>query len=231
MPGQSVRDMLMQMTASPSLLVLAVLIVMLAASCAVYWLLVQRLTSRRQWVAMQEWARGRDFAFSRDQDGPPPAPLDALPNAPRVELLLQRGGTSLLQLHTGPQPVERTPKGEGRWHLLVQDIAGDWPVTALRPSAHPSSLIDLFPLSSYPSLSPPERFVVFGVDPHAARALAESSLRALLPADVGLLLHGQRMVLDFSTRPFDPIELGRMVTLAEQLAHHVGMVRHVAGRS
>jgi hypothetical protein len=46
----------------------------------------------------------------------------------------------------------------------------------------------------------------FGQDPVAARRLAASSLRTLLPKDVGLLLSGKHLLLDFSTRPFDTIE-------------------------
>jgi hypothetical protein len=51
--------------------------------------------------------------------------------------------------------------------------------------------------------------------------LSKSQARALLPPDIGMLLHGQYMVLDFSSRPFDGIELGRMVALAEQLEQHI----------
>jgi hypothetical protein len=65
------------------------------------------------------------------------------------------------------------------------------------------------------------RFVVFGSDSHAARILSKSEARALLPPDIGLILHGQHLVLDFSARPFDGIELGRMVALADQLAGHL----------
>jgi hypothetical protein len=46
-------------------------------------------------------------------------------------------------------------------------------------------------------------------------------LRALTPPNVGLLLHGQRLILDFSHRPFDEIELTRMTSLAEQLVAHL----------
>jgi hypothetical protein len=69
-----------------------------------------------------------------------------------------------------------------------------------------------------------DRFIVFGTDSAAARALSKSHARALLPPDVGLLLHGRHVVLDFSTRPFDGIELGRMVALAEQLVQHLPVV-------
>ena len=56
-----------------------------------------------------------------------------------------------------------------------------------------------------------------GTDSAAARVVSKSMLRSLLPADLGLLLHGRRLVLDFSDRPFDAIEFGRMLALADQL--------------
>ncbi|MEA2707785.1 MAG: hypothetical protein QOF78_386, partial [Phycisphaerales bacterium] len=96
--------------------------------------------------------------------------------------------------------------------------------TGLRPANQPASLLDQFSLSSYPRMGETDRFIVFGTDSAAARALSKSHARALLPPDVGLLLHGRHVVLDFSTRPFDGIELGRMVALAEQLVQHLPVV-------
>ena len=46
-------------------------------------------------------------------------------------------------------------------------------------------------------------------------------LRSLLPADVGLLLIGRQLLLDFSDRPFDSIEFGRMMSLTDQLVKHL----------
>ena len=54
-----------------------------------------------------------------------------------------------------------------------------------------------------------------------ARALSESASRTLLPADIGMLLADDWIVLDFSTRPFDPIELDRMIALAQQLSQMI----------
>ena len=34
----------------------------------------------------------------------------------------------------------------------------------LRPRVNASSVLDLFPLTSFPSMLPPERFVIFGTD-------------------------------------------------------------------
>jgi hypothetical protein len=73
-------------------------------------------------------------------------------------------------------------------------------------------------------MSPPERFVIFGTDSAAARRMAKSSLIALLPPDLGLLLHGSNLILDFTARPFDAIELSRLCSLVDQLLAHVPAV-------
>src|SRR5437588_5003182 len=58
--------------------VLITLLVLLAASLVTFWVLIERATSRRQWVALSEWSRQRGFAFRRCDPAQPPAPLDAL---------------------------------------------------------------------------------------------------------------------------------------------------------
>lgn len=73
-------------------------------------------------------------------------------------------------------------------------------------------------MGSFPSLAAPDRFVIFGVDGPAARVLGDSAFLGLTPADIGLMVSGGFLVLDFSTRPFDTIELARMNGIAEQLA-------------
>jgi hypothetical protein len=91
----------------------------------------------------------------------------------------------------------------------------------LRPANAKGSLLDLFSLSSFPGMGEVDRFMIFGTDSVAAKLLSASPARALLPPDIGLLLSGTRLALDFSSRPFDPIELGRMTALADQLVAHL----------
>ena len=109
------------------------------------------------------------------------------------------------------------------WNVLVRNLDADWRPTGLRPVAATASVLDLFSLSSFPTMGT-ERFIAYGTDSAAARAVTRSMLRSLLPPDVGLLLHGGQMVVDFSARPFDAIELSRMVALADQLATHLPAV-------
>jgi len=77
-------------------------------------------------------------------------------------------------------------------------------------------VIDLFRLTPFHSLSN-DRFAMLACDATTAQRLSNSSARALLPADVGLLLTDQYLLIDFSTRPFDPVELDRMISVSEQI--------------
>ncbi len=196
--------------------ILLSLLAVLAASVIVFNWQVRRWTTDRAWRALLDFARARDFRLSRDMQTPP-EPLDRLQQA-RTTVLLTKKTTQLVQLETlGGSEIE-TP----RWHILVRDLpAGAWAPTALRPASIKASLLDHFALSTFPGMGEAERFVIFGTDVAAARELSKSQARALLPPDVGLLLSGTHLILDFSARPFDPIELGRMTALADQLVAHL----------
>jgi hypothetical protein len=227
-----------------SFLTLLVLMCVLGLSCLTFWLLVRRATSHRTWVALSDWARNRGFRYhpirrggsgggAPGAGGEPPAPFSSMPAArPTVRLWLQGKDAQLLQLQppeaAAVQPVAAPATAGGAavpspptWHALVRQVESPWPPTALRPAAREETLLDLFSLASYPSMIASERFVIFGTDSAAARSLAKSSMPALLPPDVGLLLHGQSLVLDFSSRPFDTIEFDRMLALANHLTAHL----------
>ena len=215
-----------------SFLTLLALLGVLGMSSLTFWLLVRRATSHRTWVALSDWGRSRGFRYHPIGAGgatgrEAPAPFSALPAArPIARLWLASDTTQLLQLQpastsatTNPSADPAAPLAPPRtWHALVRQIETSWPPTALRPAARDESLLDLFSLASYPSMIASERFVIFGTDSAAARTVANSSLPALLPPDIGLLLHGRVLVLDFSARPFDTIEFDRMLALATHLA-------------
>jgi hypothetical protein len=219
-----------------SFLTFFTLAVVLGASGVTFWLLVRRATSHRQWVALSDWAKSRKFRYHPIADGEPPAPFSVMPGKrPSVRLWLASRTAELLQLRFGEQPIveaapavttppvpdiERAPE---TWHVLIRQVESNWPPTALRPasSGDVQTLLDNFGLASFPSMIASERFVIFGADSAAARSLSKSSLPALLPPDVGLLLHGRRMVLDFTRRPFDTIEFDRMLGLANHLTAHL----------
>lgn len=237
--------LLLPVSSAPGALVS--LLVVLLASAGMYWVLVRRSTSRRQWVALGEWARDAGLHFRREPPDRPPEPLDALAaKSPRVRLCLMDDVTSLVQLDVPPASLhDRAPPehevsfdaasdAEGsststagapsQWNILIRRLETDWPATGVRPTHASSSLLDLFPLTSFPRLGNSERFVVYGTASGAARTLATSSVRALLPPDVGLLLHGQYVVLDFTSRPFDTIEFNRMIAVADQIVAHLPLL-------
>jgi len=66
-----------------------------------------------------------------------------------------------------------------------------------------------------------DRFVVYAVDSDAASQLPQSTIRSLLPSDLGLLLLRHVLILDFSSRPFDELEFSRLIPLAKQLAERI----------
>ena len=202
---------------------LVTLLATLAASSACFGWLCRRWTTDRPRSALADWARQRRFRLDRGPALPLPAGLSLLMAAdPRVELGLVRGPVSILRLTTAARPG--TAGRRPAYHLLVRttdrppaDPAGLRPAVA----AQGASVLDLLPsLLGHPSLLPPERFVVVAADRSAARRLAASPARGLLPHDVGLLVHGPAVVLDFSGRPFDGVEFDRMMVVAEQVVHH-----------
>ena len=204
-----------------SMQVLGVLALILAGSSITFWFLVRRATSHRRWVSLAEWARETGFTLRAcDPDRLPP-PLDALAaQQPRIVVCATNKTSMIIQMQTVLSSRQLPLSGSTTvaWNLLVRHIESTWPPTGLRPSHDRRSALDLFSLSSFPQLGTTERFVVFGSDSTAARVLSQSMARSLLPPDIGLLLHGHELVLDFADRPFDTIEFNRMIALANQLA-------------
>ena len=200
---------------SPPWTAFVVLVVVFALSVLMFVALVWRWTHARMWVSISDWARDRGYRASV-KDCPAPPPLDALKNAALLsQICVSDGTSSLMRLEVvGETAGAAQPK---RWHVLVRNIESQWQPTALRPASAPSSLLDLFSLTSFPLMGETQRFVVFGTGSAPARKLSKSRARALLPPDVGLLLHGPHMILDFTDRPFDEIEFDRMIALSEQL--------------
>lgn len=198
--------------------VLAMLVV-LGASVVTYVMLVRRWTSRRQWVSLAQWARESGYQLRPLRRAELPGPLQELVrDDARVRFHLCDPRTTLAQFETEPVNPDAPPP---KWNVLVRHRPGAGAPAGLRPAAQALSLIDLLPLGKSASMSLGDRFVVHAVETSAARELAESHAVALLPQDVGLILLENHFVLDFSSRPFDPIEFGRLIALADQLARVV----------
>ena len=193
--------------------------VLLGASVVTYVMLVRRWTSRRQWVSLAQWARESGYKLRPLRRDELPGPLrELVRDDANVRFHLCDPRTTLAQFETDPVTPGAPPL---KWNVLVRHRPGAGSHAGLRPAAQALNLIDLLPLGKSASVSLGERFVVHAPEPSAARKLAESQAVALLPQDVGLILLENHIVLDFSNRPFDPIEFGRMIALADQLARVV----------
>jgi hypothetical protein len=196
---------------SMPLVPLLVLSLLLVASSLVFVTLIRRATSHRVRLSLLEWSRERGFHLGGPTVTMPP-PIVELANPDlRVQWILNSDATTLVQL------LDRPGENEGRWHLLIRKTVAKWPPTALRPAGDMPSAVDLFSLESFPMLPVNERYKLVGTDPSRARQLGASAAAGLLPAGIGLLLHGEYLVLDFSSRPFDGIEFGRIIALADQV--------------
>jgi hypothetical protein len=202
---------------------LLVLVAVLAASVLVFVALTRRWTSHRLWVELQDWARNNGFALARRERARLPPPLASLTKLHPVPRWMLTGKKDTLVALASA--VDSTSPGSTSepvlWHVLLRKRESSCPVTGLRPATQKQSVLDLFSLSSFPNLSTGERFVVYGTDSAAARAIGNSGAITLLPPDIGLLLVGEYLLLDFSTRPFDPVEFGRMIALADQVGRVV----------
>jgi hypothetical protein len=206
-----------------SLEVLATLLLMLGGSAATFWVLVRRWESHRESLALADWGREHGLRPRGAEASELPAALSELLRLePLIRVCLAGQGMTLLQVQTSPvSPPGGMPtlSGPATWNLLVCRISTDWVPTGLRPSSAHASILDLFSLSSFPMMGSIARFTLFGTDSVAAEALSKSMARSLLPPDIGLLLLGHEMVLDFSDRPFDEIEFNRMLSLANPIVH------------
>ena len=120
---------------------------------------------------------------------------------PKIRSIFRGGNLTLVQLETAETALDAAVVAARQWNLILHNLNATWPTTALRPTAHAVSAVDMFSLSSYPSLMPTQRFMIFGTESQAARALAESSAPALLPADVGLILYANHLILRFFRTP------------------------------
>lgn len=209
--------------AGVSAVVLLTLFAILAASIGVFWSLVWRETANRRSVAVTEWARAA--GFKRRVPGKLPPVLGKFGDNVRLVEALRHPRLSILRFSVGDPAAQAPPAGDAsrqtRWrHALVWAIEVDWPAVGLRPAHGVDALVDLLRLPVQAAQTT-QRFVVCTADRKAGRTVGGSALRGLLPADIGLILIGRNLVLDFSDRPFDEIEFNRMIAVAEQVAAHL----------
>src|SRR5262245_46959294 len=164
------------------------LVVMLLASAIMFVTIIRRWTSHRMRFALADWARENGFRVR----GPGISnPLPAVPVDPNriAKWILQTDGTTVIQL------AGRGAADGERWNLLIRRTITSWSATALRPVAAARSAIELFSLEQFPLLPVNERFTLWGADHSSARALGSSPVAGLLPADIGLVLLGDDLIV------------------------------------
>jgi hypothetical protein len=186
----------------------------------------RRSTRMRSWVVLAEWAADRGFKLGYGRRvAPLPAVLDRLQGATLLTLKSSRALICKVQvLQATDAPLSEAAPERTFCHLLVKRIPADWPPAALRAVAAAPGFTDRYGLRPFHSFGTEDRFVVLASDAVAARHLWRSGAPAALPADLALLLWHDRLVIDFSSRLFDPIEFDRMLALAQQLATQLARV-------
>ncbi len=188
------------------------LAVMLAASTAVFHRLTRRWTWQRRRAAIDDWAAEDRFEVRWADKAALPEALEKLKSLEtQVDVSLHRGHDELIAVTTA----------SARWHLLIHRTQSDRMPAALRPSGAGGSIVDMFGLSPFPALLGSDRLVVYAAESRAARMMARSAVGGLLPQDVGLLVSGPFVMLDFSRRPFDAVEFARMLAVMGNLIGHL----------
>ena len=153
-------------------MVFAALVLILGACVWVFAELVRRETRHRRAVALAQWARTREMRVVGSGQETELWPL--IQFKPKIESAISGREITLARIETAEAGVTNAVASQRVWNVMMKKLSGQWPLTALRPTAHVVSAVDLFSLSSYPSLMPTERFMVFGTEARAAQALAES---------------------------------------------------------
>lgn len=195
--------------------ILAALVLILAGSLTIFFVNIRRETTHRAQRRLAEWGERNSFYPAALDLGPPP-PLDRLSGVPlEPKICFQRRHTKLCHLRSAPHGKFDVAE---HWNLAIRRVSTSSPAIGLRSAEDARSIVDLFGLELAPHQPSAARFTIVGDDVVATRALADGSTGSLLPGDLSLLRVGDYLVIDFSDRPFDEIELGRMVALLEQLS-------------
>jgi hypothetical protein len=194
-----------------SVIVFLTMLLVFAASAIVFHFLSLRWTRDRRRTEIEDWAKEHGFRLRFAPDTVLPPALQSLSSLnAQVEVSLVGESLQLIRVATSH-----------KWNILIRETDAAKAPAGLRPLGRSLSFLDLFSLTDFPTLMTSERFVVTAADSKAAREMANSPARGLLPADIGLLVHGRFMTLDFSSRPFDTIEFERMLAVMEQLVAHL----------
>ena len=200
----------------PDPIILLTLFVIIAASAIIFRIGVRHETTHRAQRRLDDWAEQNRFERMNAEFGPP-RPLDRI-NDVSMTLTVGLYGRTTKLVHLRVPPSAETAGVPTHWNLAIRKLNTTSPPAGLRATDAARSILDWFKLEVSARQTAAGRFTILGDDLMATRRLADGSSRALLPGDLSLLRIDEFLVLDFSGRPFDPIELTRMLAMLDQLA-------------
>jgi hypothetical protein len=205
-------------TPGVSWIVLLGFLAIVVASVWVFLQLVWIEERDRERQRLREWCRQQRFRLM-PADTRVPAPLNELVGVTlRIEWWLSDGEVDILKIQTRPHDAPPEQVGmPDTWHLICTSLPPMRSRVALRPDVPTPSAIDLLrvPPSELTRMS--KRFDIRSDALLAARQIVDGPILGLIPGDVGLARLSNHLLLDFTSRPFDPIELSRAAALIRQL--------------
>lgn len=207
----------------PSAVVLVVLLLLLAIAGGTFYALVWRETSARRSVALEEWAQATGFYSNPLAKLRAPHPLERFGKSVHVRRCYVSPSATVVEFTVDPPPG--SVAAATTFHVLIWPVESDWPAVALRPVLATLALSDMLPLPSQAAKFGSHRFVIHTDHRSTGAHLATSRIGGLMPADIGLILIGRHMLVDFSCRPFDGIEFNRMISVAKQVVAHLPPAR------
>jgi len=190
------------------------LMICLIASLVMFVVLVRRWISQKFRFELEQWAGQRLFEISAKPNTEAlPPPLDKSEGFGLcARRFFKSKDVTIAQLVLAPSTTDVRV-----FNVCVAPSAVQVSPVALKPLKISEQLvIDLFRLAPAASTSS-ERFQIYGNDLSANLRISESSVAGIVPPDIGFLFSGGQLLIDFSARPFDPIEFDRMLALAQQV--------------
>ena len=201
---------------TPDPVILLGLVAILIASSAIFWIGIRRETVHRAQHRLDDWAEQNRFARMNLEFGPP-RPIDRL-NTVSIRMTIGLYSRTTNFVHLRVPPADSGGTAPTHWNLAIRKLTTTSPPAGLRATEASRSILDYFHLEVSARQTATGRFTILGDDLLATRRLADGSSKALLPGDLSLLRIDEFLVLDFSARPFDPIELTRVLSMLDQLA-------------
>jgi hypothetical protein len=185
----------------------------LIASLTMFVVLVKRWITHKFRFELEQWAGQKRFVMSeRPNTEALPPPLDGSEGSG----LCARWFFKSKEATVAQLILAASARDIRLFNVCIVQHAANCPPVALKPSHGERFVIDLFRLAPAASTSS-ERFQIFGNDLSANLRISESSVAGIAPPDIAFLFADGHLLIDFSARPFDPIEFDRMLALAEQI--------------